>query len=165
LNEANANIEGKSFIFDDRCIGEKDASHNILGTMIAFRKLLTLLLCVAAYSQEECIVNNVTSCDDCSSPGGGGGPEMTPEASVEADYGLPQIMDNDRGVEMQRTIADMKVYFQNLRQDPTTSEEMHELLNNCKNKHEMCTFWKVLGECEKVRNIQKRNASLHPSLI
>jgi hypothetical protein len=124
--------------------------------MNAFRQLLAVLLFVAAYSQEECIVNNVTSCDECSSPGGG--PEMTPEASVEHDYGLPQIMDNERGVEMQRTIADMKVYLRNLRQDPTTSEEMHELLNNCKNKHEMCTFWKVLGECEKVRIFRQCNA-------
>lgn len=121
--------------------------------MATFRQLITLLLCVAVHSREECAINDVTSCDDCSAPGveESDGPRMAP-LMKEDIYGVPQLMDNQFTVEMQRNLEDMKIYFQGLRSDPTTSLEMHELLDNCKNKHEACNFWKVLGECEKVRN-------------
>ena len=68
----------------------------------------------------------------------------------EEDYGVSQNTGGSDNVEILRVIEDMQAYFQRLRNDPSTSPKMHEVLDNCKLRHENCAFWKVHGECEKV---------------
>jgi ShK domain-like len=68
----------------------------------------------------------------------------------EDEYGIVQIMDRDRQVEMQQAIDEMKEYFRKAREDPNTTPKMHEILDNCKLRHDSCAFWMVIGECEKV---------------
>jgi hypothetical protein len=68
------------------------------------------------------------------------------EAGFE-DYGIDQLVEGEHASNVEQVINDMK----ELREDSETSEEMHELLDNCINKHELCAFWNVISECEKVR--------------
>jgi hypothetical protein len=88
-----------------------------------------------------------------SAPGGieelAGGTEA--EEVDEDDYGVAQMRDATHKDEIEQTMSAMKAYFKEWRSNPNRTESMQELLDNCKNKHEHCAFWKVLGECEKVR--------------
>jgi ShK domain-like len=75
------------------------------------------------------------------------------KAAAEDEFGLIQVSDATYHAEIARAIDDMKVYMRNALEDPGSTPEMRLLLENCKNKHGSCAFWKVLGECEKVRTI------------
>lgn len=124
-------------------------------------------LCPFWAKNDECETNPefmlrvcAKSCNSCSAPGGIDEPAThessnatlaTQDEEGEEDYGVAQAMDYKRSSELVQTLSDMKLYFKNLRKDPDTTPRMHELLDNCKNKHEHCAFWKVLGECDKVR--------------
>ena len=66
------------------------------------------------------------------------------------EYGLVQVRDINLKDEIEQSLRSMKAYFQNLRSNPDTTSKMLTLLDNCKNEHENCAFWKALGECEKV---------------
>ena len=74
------------------------------------------------------------------------------EDDVEArdEYGVIQAMDGEHLVAIQKAIEDMKTYIHGIREDPETTPKMHEIINHCKNQHESCAFWAVLGECEAV---------------
>ena len=67
------------------------------------------------------------------------------------NYGVDQVVDEAYEVEIAQAMHDMKSYFRTKREDPKTSDKFHKVLDNCKNQHESCAFWKILGECEKVR--------------
>jgi hypothetical protein len=69
------------------------------------------------------------------------------------DYGVAQEVDGDYLRQIEDAIIDMKSYFRKAREDPETTPTMLEILDNCKNKHESCAFWKVLGECENVSGL------------
>jgi ShK domain-like len=69
------------------------------------------------------------------------------------NYGVEQVVDEARRVEIAQAMDDMKAYFRTKREDPKTTDKFHKVLDNCKNQHESCAFWKVLGECEKVRHV------------
>jgi ShK domain-like len=71
--------------------------------------------------------------------------------SQEEDFGIEQTIDIQHEAGINQAIDDMKTYFRNVRQDSRTTARQHELFDNCKLKHELCTFWKVIGECDKVR--------------
>ena len=70
---------------------------------------------------------------------------------TEDEFGLIQVSDATYHAEIAQAIEDMKAYMRNAHEDPGTTPEMRLLLDNCKNKHDSCAFWKALGECEKVR--------------
>ena len=78
------------------------------------------------------------------------------------DYGVEQTVDKEYLTEIKQAMDDMKAYFRAKREDPKTPKSFHKILDNCKNEHESCTFWKVIGECEKVRheNLKARNLPL-----
>lgn len=67
------------------------------------------------------------------------------------EFGVIQSLDPDHVSKIEEALSEMKAYFKKLRDDPLTTEASHELLDNCKNKHESCALWKVMGECEQVR--------------
>lgn len=69
-------------------------------------------------------------------------------APIEMDFGMEQVVDADDAEKVHKALEDMKKYFQDIRDDPSTTIKTHVLLDNCKNRHESCAFWKVLGECE-----------------
>jgi hypothetical protein len=90
--------------------------------------------------------------NSCNAPRGIEEPEgNTQEVLGDDAYGMPQVRDVTYEIEIEQTMSDMKLYFKDLRNNPNTTQNMLELLDNCKNKHENCAFWKVLGECDKVR--------------
>ena len=94
-----------------------------------------------------------SSCsNECIAPGGIEEIEASDHEILEDEdaYGVQQVRDIKYKEEIEKTMVDMKVYFQNLRSNPNTTSNMHTLLDNCKNEHENCAFWKVIGECEKV---------------
>ena len=66
------------------------------------------------------------------------------------EYGVVQEMDREHKEEILRAMESMRVYFSEARNDPGTTSTMHTILDNCKNRHELCAFWKVMGECELV---------------
>ena len=128
------------------------------------------VLFVRAQDEQTCGVANSTLRDDndepcpfwadnhacvcaksLSAPGGIEEPEGEAEKVDEDDYGVAQIRDATHKDEIEQTMSAMKAYFKEWRSNPNRTESMQELLENCKNKHEHCAFWKVLGECEKVR--------------
>lgn len=69
---------------------------------------------------------------------------------ADDEFGVAQKFDQERIREIETAVIDMKTYFRNMREDPATTPKMHDILDNCKNKHESCAFWKVIGECEQV---------------
>ena len=70
------------------------------------------------------------------------------------DYGVAQAIAEAHVAEIAQAMDDMKAYFLAKREDPKTTKNLHKVLDNCKNEHESCAFWKVIGECEKVRKCQ-----------
>lgn len=92
--------------------------------------------------------------NECVAPRGIEEPDDSDEEILEDDdedaYGLLQVRDTKYKEEIEQTMLNMKVYFHDLRSNPNTTSNMLTLLDNCKNEHENCAFWQVIGECEKV---------------
>lgn len=98
------------------------------------------------------------SCDSCASvlTDDSQEDEGEEEEKPRDDFGVVQRVGGKQTAEVAKAIEDMKVYFQRLRDDPSTAERTLGLLDDCKNEHELCAYWKVIGECEKVREWGKR---------
>lgn len=74
------------------------------------------------------------------------------DGKEQDEYGVVQVLEDDQHTKaILQAIEDMRVYFREARTDPATNSSMHTILDNCKNRHELCAFWKVVGECELVR--------------
>jgi ShK domain-like len=83
------------------------------------------------------------------------------ENKPKDEYGVVQLIDAAQKQEIIQAIDDMKAYMRTAREDPATTAKMHELLDNCKIQHELCAFWKIIGECEKVStHIKSRRYSM-----
>lgn len=104
-------------------------------------------------NNDACLIDPLVSesSSACSAPRGIEEPERDDQEVLGEDaYGMPQLRHDTYQNEIELTISDMKSYFRDLRNNANTTENMLHLLDNCKNKHENCAFWKVVGECEKV---------------
>ena len=127
----------------------------------------------ASRCSNECLTNGYLhgeegACNNiCDAPGGIEELEETERELFEHDdsFGVVQARDTTYNVEIEQTLVDMKHYFQNLRSDPSTTPNMLSLLDHCKNEHQNCAFWKVLGECENVSWLKEIAESNKPSLM
>ena len=72
------------------------------------------------------------------------------ENKPKDEYGVVQVVEGTQSKEIVVAIDEMKAYMRKAHEDPGTTSKMRELLDNCKIQHELCAFWKVIGECEKV---------------
>ena len=81
----------------------------------------------------------------------------------EDEYGKIQSNDVTYSSEIEQALLDMKKYFRDIRENKSTTAKMLELLGHCKNQHQSCAFWKVLGECEKVRREVYDYVAIHGS--
>ena len=88
------------------------------------------------------------SCDNC----GGGTVD-------DNDFGVEQVIDEEGAEDIEKALQDMETYFQILRDDPDTTDKMHELLDHCQNKDERCAMWMALGECEENPKFMKSNCA------
>jgi hypothetical protein len=93
------------------------------------------------------------SCDACAEEVEENVSEGETKSYAQDEFGLLQVSDVNYHAEIAQAIEDMKAYIRNAREDPGTTPKMSKILDNCKNNHESCAFWKVIGECEKVRSI------------
>jgi hypothetical protein len=62
-----------------------------------------------------------------------------------ADLGEPQHLDEKNAEEIKERIAAAREYLQNEVMVNGTYEKVRPM---CKNRHQSCAFWSVLGECE-----------------
>lgn len=62
------------------------------------------------------------------------------------DFGVPQTIDLPRQQECNDKIRETREYIEN---EVMVDEKYKKIRSICKNKHESCTFWSILGECEK----------------
>jgi hypothetical protein len=108
--------------------------------------------CHSGYDNDDNALQGSACSNERIVPGGTEEPEVIDHDNLEDEdaYGVLQVRDPQYQEEIKQAILDMRVYFQNLRSNPNTASSMHTLLDNCKNEHEHCAFWKVIGECEKV---------------
>jgi len=62
---------------------------------------------------------------------------------ISADFGTPQKIEGDKRKEVADKVKDTVAYMM--------GKEMQELddntRKNCQNRHDLCTFWAVIGEC------------------
>ncbi|GAX16815.1 prolyl 4-hydroxylase [Fistulifera solaris] len=65
---------------------------------------------------------------------------------IGADMGEPQVIDGDRTEEILKHIADTRVY---LKEKVMVEPQYEKVRDICMNKHTSCTFWAVIGECDK----------------
>jgi hypothetical protein len=73
------------------------------------------------------------------------------ENKPKDEYGVVQVIEGTQTQEIVQAIDEMKtLHAQGTRLYPETTATMQELLDNCKIQHELCAFWKVVGECENV---------------
>lgn len=66
--------------------------------------------------------------------------------SVGSEMGVPQTIDVNREQQIFDKIADARYYMNNV---VNVEEKYDDVRKGCKNQHESCAFWAVLGECEK----------------
>jgi hypothetical protein len=71
------------------------------------------------------------------------------------DMGVTQIIDAKLATEIQNRIAASQEYVNMISKDP----QYKKLMELCKNNHESCAFWSVLGECEKNPGYMKTKCS------
>jgi hypothetical protein len=62
-----------------------------------------------------------------------------------ADLGEPQLLDATYSDEIYETVDRARSYIQN---EVMVDEKYEKVRSNCKNNHQNCAFWSVLGECE-----------------
>jgi hypothetical protein len=72
------------------------------------------------------------------------------ENKPKDEYGVVQVIEGTQTQEIVQAIDEMKAYMRKAREHPEITAKMQELLDNCKIQHELCAFWKVVGECENV---------------
>jgi hypothetical protein len=71
------------------------------------------------------------------------------------DMGVTQIIDAKLATEIQNRIAASQEYVNMISKDP----QYKKLMELCKNNHESCAFWSVIGECEKNPGYMKTKCS------
>jgi hypothetical protein len=72
-------------------------------------------------------------------------PAPKSNTGLGADLGEPQHLDGGNAEEIKERIAVAREYMQNEVMVNSTYEIVRPM---CKNKHQSCAFWSVLGECE-----------------
>ena len=60
--------------------------------------------------------------------------------------GIPQTIDVNRQQQIHDKIAEARLYMNNV---VNMEAKYDDVRDGCKNQHESCAFWAVLGECEK----------------
>ena len=66
--------------------------------------------------------------------------------SVGSEMGVPQIIDVSNQQEIADKIMEARWYMYNVVE---LDEKYDGIREGCKNQHEQCAFWGVIGECEK----------------
>ena len=59
------------------------------------------------------------------------------------ELGVPQIVDQDRALEVEARVQNITNYFQTI---VKVQDEYQKVRKECKNRHESCAYWAVLGE-------------------
>ena len=62
------------------------------------------------------------------------------------DFGVTQSIDMHHAQECKDKIRQAREYIDN---EVMVDDKYKKIRSICKNKHESCTFWSILGECEK----------------
>jgi hypothetical protein len=71
---------------------------------------------------------------------------MTEQGVVETTFGVAQtVADAKHQDAMFDLLATTETYMEKVNSD----SQYMQVKNNCQNRNEACTFWSVLGECEK----------------
>ncbi|KAI2510592.1 ShK toxin domain [Fragilaria crotonensis] len=109
--------------------------------------------------QEFMLSHCPKSCNACAEVIEEDVPEEETELYAHDEFGVVQVSDIYYHAEIEQAIEDMKVYIRNAREDPGTTPKMRAILDNCKNNHESCAFWKVIGECEKNPEYMKKDCA------
>lgn len=91
------------------------------------------------------------ACENCGGDEDYGDAARKRLSKAGEDFGVGQRVDEEHEDEIWRALDEMENYFKKIREDPETTNEMHGILDNCRNKNENCGLWKVLGACENVR--------------
>jgi prolyl 4-hydroxylase len=76
-------------------------------------------------------------------------------STENVDMGVTQIIDAKLATEIQNRIAASQEYVNMISKDP----QYKKLMELCKNNHESCAFWSVIGECEKNPGYMKTKCS------
>lgn len=71
---------------------------------------------------------------------------LAKDKRIGSDMGEPQLIDGDRTEEILKHIADTRLY---LKEKVMIEPQYEKVRDICVNKHASCTFWSVIGECEK----------------
>merc|ERR1719491_2674454 len=65
------------------------------------------------------------------------------------EYGKEQIVDGARSSETMSNIREAVVYMRDyVHAEKPTHNMSHHVLTSCKNQHDMCAYWAVIGECD-----------------
>jgi hypothetical protein len=72
-------------------------------------------------------------------------PAPETDAKLGSDMGETQTLDDSRGEAILARLALAHDYMENTVKADYSFEKVRSI---CKNKHKLCTFWSVLGECE-----------------
>jgi len=76
-------------------------------------------------------------------------PDLPPQQEsghYDIGYGTAQLVEADRADDTRATLREMMGYMQNtVMKDP----QYKDVRSSCRNEHELCAFWAMLGECEK----------------
>ena len=76
------------------------------------------------------------------------------EDELGEDMGVPQLMDGRNAKESLERLEAARTYIENV----VKVDEKYELTRDiCKNKHESCTFWSTIGECDANPGYMKVN--------
>ena len=86
-------------------------------------------------------------------------PPPAPKASIEtddflADYGVPQTVEGEQSALIANNILQSREYMETIVMVNETFDKVRDL---CRNKHEFCSFWSSIGECEKNPSYMQTN--------